>query len=129
MIFILNGLAIVPLNLIKKELQFKRIGIIEMAGSLVSCGAMIAIAKLGGGTWTLLFGHIIRSFAKLVLAAYFGKWVPNIYFKYGDLSKYLNFGVVLSAGRTLRYVFDKSDRFFAAMAWSPNALGLVRSMR
>ncbi len=122
-IFILNGLMIVPFNLMKKELNFKKIGFIEMASALVSCVFMLFIAYAGGGAWTLLTGHIIRSFIKLVLIFRVQRWRPAFYLRLHDIKSYLNFGILIALARTFRYLFEKSDQFFAAIAWSTGTLG------
>ncbi|MBT7260058.1 MAG: oligosaccharide flippase family protein, partial [Desulfobacula sp.] len=44
LIFIINGLSIVPLNLMKKQLNFKMIGGIEMLSGLGSCLGMMGMA-------------------------------------------------------------------------------------
>lgn len=122
-IFLINGLQIVPFNLIKKQLEFKQVGIIEMAGSLVSCAFMICLAYAGAGVWTLLLGHIIRSFTHLMLVLYFAKWVPTFYFSFCQVKTFVAFGLVVATGRTFNYVFEMSDRFFAGRAWQPTVLG------
>ena len=123
-IFILNGLAIVPVNLMKKKLNFKIIGAIEMTSGLASCVGMLLIAKYGGGVWTLLLGHIIRSFVNLLLVTLWQKWYPRLYFNFHDVKSYLNFGIVVAIGRTFRYLFEKADIFFAGMVWAVSNLGL-----
>lgn len=123
-IFLLNGLGVVPLNLMKKRLDFKKVGAIEMISGLTSCVAMLLIAYLGGGVWTLLSGHIIRSFTNLVLLILLQKWRPTLHFSFHEVKIYLHFGIIMAIGRTFRYLFEKSDRFFAGIAWSAGTLGL-----
>ena len=123
-IFILNALAIVPLNLLKKKLNFKKVGFIEMTAALISCAGMLVIAYAGGGVWTLLLGHIIRSLARLLLVFYVQQWSPKFYFNFKEVKSYLKFGIVVALGRTFRYLFEKSDRFFAGITWAAGTLGL-----
>ena len=123
-IFFLNSLMIVPLNLMKKKLDFKKVGTIEMTSGLASCVAMLPIAYYGGGVWTLILGHIIRSFVKLTLVIFFQKWKPLLFFNFQDIKGYLNFGIIVAVARTFRYLFEKADIFFAGMTWSAGTLGL-----
>jgi len=122
-IFILNGLAIVPSSLMRKKLNFKNVGFIELTAGLTSCGSMVIIAFYGGGVWTLLLGHIIRSFVKLILIFYIQKWSPKLYFNLSNVRPYINFGIFVSIARTFRYLFERSDIFFAGMFWSAGTLG------
>ncbi len=122
-IFLTDGLQIVPLSLMKKELNFKLLGLIEMWSVFISCISMITIGYLNGGVWTLLYGYITRSFTKLILIFFFQKWSPKFSFEYKEVKDFIKFGVVVSLGRSLNYMFEKSDRFFAARAWSSKVLG------
>lgn len=122
-VFIISGLQIVPFNLLKKELEFKTIGLIEMICTFVASSCMVIIAYLGGGVWTLIGGYIIRSSTHLVLICLIVKWVPSFHFNFEEAKSYLKFGIIVSITGSLSYVNEKIDRFFAGRAWSSNILG------
>jgi len=122
-IFLINGLVIVPFNLLKKDLSFKKIGFIEMTGVFISGGCMLLIAKMGGGVWTLIGGHIIRNFIRMVLIYFYAKWLPVLHFNLEEAKTYLKFGVTLAIAESLFYVYTKSDKYFAGRAWNPQILG------
>lgn len=123
LLFILSSLQIVPLNLLKKELDFKIVGIIEMTATFVACSIMIIIAKMGGGVWTLLCGFLIRSFTSLILIYYKVRWLPKLHFNFNEAKSYLKFGITMALGRSLFYVWEQSDKFFAGRAWNTKILG------
>ena len=122
-LFILTGLQIVPSSMLRKELEFKTIGMIEMTGTVVSSICMYAFACLGAGVWTLLGGHIIRELVKLVMMYLKAGWLPSGSFSFQEVKSYLGFGINVAMGRTLHYVYDKSDKFFAGRAWPVHMLG------
>ena len=122
-IFFLNGLVIVPANILRKQMQFKKIGIIETAGIIVSSAFMVIIAHLGGGVWTFIWGHIIRDFIKTILYYRIARWWPSFHFSFFVAKQYLQFGLAISLGNSFKYVSEKSDRFFAGMSWNAQALG------
>jgi len=122
-LFATSGMQIVPLSLLKKELEFKTIGKIEMLGVAVSSLCMYLIAKMGGGVWTLIGGHIIRNVTKLILVYLETRWRPSLHFRREELRGYVGFGITVALGQSLFYVYDKSDRFFAARAWPAQTLG------
>ncbi|MBT8386682.1 MAG: lipopolysaccharide biosynthesis protein, partial [Ignavibacteria bacterium] len=122
-VFIISGLQIVPFNLLKKELQFKIIGLMQMISVFVSASCMVIIAYLGGGVWTLLGGYIIQSSTHLVLVYLKMKWVPSFHFNFEEAKSYLKFGIIVSITGSFSYVNEKMDRFFAGRAWSSNMLG------
>lgn len=123
LIFLANSLAIVPFNLLKKELNFRKVGYIEMVSVFISGACMLVIAKSGGGVWTLIGGHIVRNFVKLGMTYYYAKWNPSLHYNYREASAYLKFGINVSIGSSMSYVNTKSDSFFAGRVWSAETLG------
>ena len=123
LIFIFSGLQIVPLNLLKKELRFKEIGVIEATSILSSCLFMLLIAYMGGGVWTLVCGNIIKNLSALSLIFCVQAWRPSKRFSFSDAISYLKFGFPIAIGDSLRYVNNKSDDFFAGRVWESGLLG------
>lgn len=123
-LFIIAGLQIVPLNLLKKNLEFKKVGFIEMSSVAISCASMVVIAYLGGGVWTLIGGHIIRNIIRLILAYTLTRWKPIFHFDAKEAKQFLKFGIYVAMGQSLFYIYEKSDRFFAGRAWNTSTLGL-----
>lgn len=123
LIFVFSGLQIVPFNLLKKELDFKKVGIIQMFGVIVSCISMLIIARLEGGAWTLMMGMIIRSLTMMVLSYILVKWLPHFHYNFKEAIPYIKFGIASAVSRSLFYVYDKSDKFFAGRVWNPKTLG------
>lgn len=122
-IFILEGLQIVPLNLLKKELGFKKVGLIEMMGTIIASACMFLVAYYGGGVWTFVAGSFILSLTKLVLVYSNVKWFPYLHFSLKDAKSYLKFGINVSIGRSFFYLYESSDKFFAGRAWKSQMLG------
>ena len=122
-IFIFSGLRIVPVNLLKKDLDFKSVGLMEMTSTIISCTGMLFIAYIGGGVWALLLGRIIRSITMVGLVYYKVKWLPKLHFSFNEAKSYIRFGLTMSFGRSLFYIWENSDKFFAGRAWSANTLG------
>ncbi len=122
-LFIINGFGIVPANLLRKELNYKAIGIAELISIVISSSCMVLIAWLGGGIWTLVFGHIIRDATRVSIYYWEVWWVPHFHFVFNDAKKFLRFGIAIATGNSFRYITDKSDRFFAGQIWSAQMVG------
>ncbi len=123
LIFLVNGLQIVPMSIIKKNLEFKQLGFIEMKSVIISSSCMLVIAYYGGGVWALVGGYLILSVTKLVFLYAQVKWLPKFTFAFREAKSYLQFGVHVSLGRFFFYLFEASDKFFGARAWTPKILG------
>ena len=80
--FILSGCQIVPSSLLRKSLEFKTFGKIDLIVTVIACLSMLIIALMGGGVWTLVAGHIIRSIVRLILIFIAARWLPEICFNF-----------------------------------------------
>lgn len=123
LLFIIGSLLIVPRNILHRELRFKAIGFIEACSVIVSCITMIVIAKLGGGVWTLIGGHIIREFVKVASVPFVLSWRPGLHFRFCEIKPFMKFGLNIAVGNSLYYIYMKSDRFFGGRALGANTLG------
>jgi PST family polysaccharide transporter len=122
-LFIFTGLQVVPLSLLKRDLNYKAVGLIEMQVTIISCLGMLVIAYFGGGVWTLIGGRLIRGVVRLVLVYRTTTWRPKLNLSLGETKGYLRFGIMVAASSSAYYMFEVSDRFFAGRAWSAEALG------
>jgi O-antigen/teichoic acid export membrane protein len=79
---------------------------------------------LGGGVWTLLSGQIIRTVLRCALLFMSNKWRPSFHYNFQESKSFLAFGIKIALSRSLYYIEEKSDCFFAGRAWKANVLGL-----
>lgn len=122
-IFLTNGLQIIPMALIKRDLGFKKLGGIELFSTIFSCAVMYVLARTGVGVWTLILGRIARSVICLFLVYWRLRWFPALHFQFSEAKAYLRFGIIIALGRSLFYLWEKSDRFFAGRVWTSQLLG------
>lgn len=122
-IFLLQSLQVVPSSLLRKRLDFKKVGQIEILAVVVSSATMLFVAHSGGGVWTLIIGLIALALAQLVFTTLVVKWRPSFHFNFNEVRQFLKFGMLISLQGTLFYVYDKSDKYFAGRAWQPSTLG------
>lgn len=122
-LFIFTGLQVVPLALLKRDLNYKAIGMIEMQTTLISCLSMLALAYFGAGVWTLIGGRIVRGVVRLVLVYRTTTWRPRFTSNFTETREYLRFGITVAISSSAFYAFEVSDRFFAGRAWTAAELG------
>ncbi|MCB9059521.1 MAG: lipopolysaccharide biosynthesis protein [Calditrichae bacterium] len=123
-VFLLAGFEIVPFNLIKKEIMFKTVGIIEMTTTIIASASMLLMANLEFGVWTLIMGKIIGQMTRVPLIFYYSKWRPAFHYKFKEVKPFITFGINVALGRTFFYIQEMSDQFFAGRAWQTAQLGL-----
>ena len=122
-IFICNGFIIVPLNLLKKNLEFKTIGFVKLVAVLVSCSFMLISAYLGAGVWALLGGQILLALCRLILYTVIVRWRPLFHFSFHEVRSYISYGVKIAIGRTLFYITDHSDKFIIGKVMGAGNVG------
>ncbi|WP_161813819.1 lipopolysaccharide biosynthesis protein [Steroidobacter agaridevorans] len=122
-LFVFTGLQVVPLSLLKRDLNYKAVGLIEMQTTIISCLGMLVIAYFGGGVWTLIGGRLIRGVVRLVLVYRTTTWRPKLNLNFAETKGYLSFGIMVAASSSAYYMFEVADRFFAGRAWTAEALG------
>jgi len=123
LIFILTGLQIIPISLLKKEIMFKTIGKIEMVTTFLACLAMYLIAISGGGVWTLMGGMIFRQLVRVIMLYGSVKWLPSFHFNLYEVKSFIRFGIFVALSGTLFYFRGTADKLFAGRAWSATDLG------
>jgi teichuronic acid exporter len=122
-IFIFQGLLIIPLNLLKKKMEFAAVGKIEIASVIISALAMIIMAHARMGAWTLMGGWIVLAGAQTLFYYAHSKWFPAFHFSFREVREYLRFGFIVVVEGTLYYLNRTSDKFFAGRVWTSAMLG------
>lgn len=110
-IFLINSIRIVPGNLLRKNMGFKKLGFIKMIAVFLSCSYMLVSAYLGAGVWALLGGQIVLALVNSILIVGVVRWIPLRHFVFKEVSSYIKYGVKIAIGRTLFYITDHSDKF------------------
>jgi O-antigen/teichoic acid export membrane protein len=122
-IFLINGIQIVPANLLRREMEFKKLGLIKMVAVFFSCGYMLISAHLGAGVWSLLGGQILLAFVNTLLVVSVARWFPLRHFVFKEVSSYIGYGLKIAIGRTLFYITDNSDKFIVGKILGPVNVG------
>jgi O-antigen/teichoic acid export membrane protein len=122
-LFILGALFIVPNALLKRRLRFKALGVLQSVTTVVSCAAMLVLAYLGAGVWTLMGGFLIRSLTQVILGFSISGWRPKLHFSRIEALPFLRFGLPVVGGNSLQYIYARAPVFFAGRAFSATVLG------
>jgi O-antigen/teichoic acid export membrane protein len=122
-LFIVGSFLIVPRTILQRDFRFKAIGLIDTLSIIISSLSMLLIAKLGGGVWTLIGGHITRELIKTIITFKVLRWRPKLRFNFRQIKGYLKFGLNLAGSSSLYYISSKSDRFFGGRSLGANGIG------
>lgn len=112
-------------TLLTKELKFRTLAKLEIAGSLVYSIFSIALALSEFGVLSLILGQLIRSVFD-VGARFFvfrNTWWPKLHFNIKEIRSYLSFGAFQMGERTLNYLSANVDYIIIGRILGPASLG------
>ncbi|MCF0193577.1 MAG: oligosaccharide flippase family protein [Bacteroidaceae bacterium] len=81
-----------PLNLLRKQLQFKKLAFVEICSSCVSLGLAVLAAAKGCGVWSLVIMQISISVLKTLLLWIVSSWRPILVFSMKSFRELFKFG-------------------------------------
>lgn len=112
--------------LLQKELNFKAISVIRIAGDLIGLAVAIIAAYRQQGVLSLVFGQLAAAMGQTVLFLYVGTskgWGPRFHFAKKDLQEFLSFGLYQMGEKILAHFISRIDQFFIGILVNAEALG------
>lgn len=103
---VFNSLGQVQYSMLYKNLQFKKISIINVVTYVVSALVAILLAYLGFGVWALIAQQVLSSLLRTVILICTNRFMPRFYFSKQLLKKHWNYGSGLFFANVLRIVYD-----------------------
>lgn len=104
-----NGLAAVPLVVLRRRLGFKHIALMRFAATLAGGGAGVAMALSGYGIWSLVVQQLVISGTTLVLAHAWSQWRPRWRFAPKAIRQLAGFSSAMYFARLLDVVLSRLD--------------------
>ena len=122
--YIITSSSMVPINLLKRKLQFDKVTKIDTFAILISCLLAILGAYLGFGVWALILQNLSRNLIILVLSYRYHPWLPDFRFSYASIQSNLNYGWHLLGFNLANYSSTNIDQFLIGKYIGANALGI-----
>jgi teichuronic acid exporter len=122
--FILSSFAVIPDVMLKRELNFSRLALIDLAQGMTGATVTLVLAWLGEGVWALVFGTIAATLVRTVglLVASPFKSLPS--FKFRGLGETLQFGGIVTAQRLVWWTYSNVDRVLIGRFFDTHSLGI-----
>lgn len=112
--------------LLKKELKFKYIALIDIIGNL--CGSIVTVflAFRGFEELSLVYGGLVMHGLRTILEVYFGHHLfkPIWYFKIGDVKDHIKFGLYNMGENFVNYFQSNWDNMIIGKVVGPKYLGI-----
>ena len=123
-IVFLNSISMVQKVKLEKEMQFKQIGIAEFVSTLLSYIVAIYYAYYNLGVWSLVILHLTKPLFYSILIWWYSKWVPNLYFSFFTIKKYLNFSFAIFINGVFDTISTSIDRLLIGRYLGELSLGI-----
>ena len=91
----LTSVSSIEQAIMKKELNFKKVGIIKVVSKLVPFITTIPLALLGMEYWSLILGTLIGEVVNVILCLKFGGFIPRLYYSFNRLKEIFSFSIFL----------------------------------
>lgn len=92
-VFIIDSLCVYPMAALAKNMEFKKLALIDLSIGTIMPITVVSLAYLGFGYWSLAIGHLANSFGRLFALNYYFPNNLKISFKFQDTKEMLTFGI------------------------------------
>ncbi len=127
--FVLGGAAVQHQALLRRQMRFGRIALLETVAMLVGTAAGIGAAAAGLSYWSLVVMQLATSFTTLLLSLLLCPWLPGRPRRGADVRGLLRFGAHLMGFNIVNYLGKSVDPALLGWRWGPIPVGLYGNAR
>jgi len=121
--FILTTFHDLPRALLRRNIAFKLISIVELFRSLSMSLITLVLALSGFKYWSLVWGQLLPLFVATIYLVYKVGWVPRVRYEHASMKQIYSFGMWNFIGGQLDYFNRHVDRFIIGRVFGPLSLG------
>lgn len=125
---VLAALRTIPLTLLKKNLDFRKILIPDVASALIGGSCAVVFARQGLGIWSLVWGYLIGEFAQTLLTFWASQFRPTLKFSRATMWGLLGIGLPILGSQIVDQVSRTLDDFLVGSRLGEKELGLYMAV-
>jgi O-antigen/teichoic acid export membrane protein len=118
--------AIVPLQMLSRNLQFRGAGIAQTAASALENITKVILALSGAGAWTLVIANSARGLFVLVVVYALAPHWPARHFRLSEVKPFLRFGLRTMTSTVIYQAYRNADFFLVGRYLGMEVLGIYR---
>ena len=122
--FLIGSFGIVQTSILKKDIDFKKIALINMTALLISGIAGISMAFMGLGVWSLVWQSILLSFIQVIILWFVTAWRPSLSFNKKAVKELIPFSINLLGFTSINYWLRNGDNLLIGKVLGDGALGI-----
>lgn len=123
--FLLTGIQAVPFGLLQRDMDYRRMALLEALAAMISAVVMVTTAWLGWGFWSLLAGPGSGKLAAAALLCYW-KRVSFRWPHWADIRKPVEMGRQVAISRIAGAAYAYADGFVIGRTMGAAVLGTYR---
>jgi len=121
--FLITAVGATQQSLMLRDMDFRRLEVLIMAGSMIGGVAAIIVAALGGGAWAIVAQQLGIALATTILVWRASSWRPQLDWSRGSFHYLASFSLPLMGHRLLFYIHANADRLLIGRFAGTSALG------
>jgi O-antigen/teichoic acid export membrane protein len=90
--FIITSFSAVPSALLRRDMNFKTISLLDLSGSFLMSFVTLILALIHFEYWALVFGQLIPTVLITIILCIRVGWIPTITYEHSSIRGILNFG-------------------------------------
>lgn len=122
----LVGAAVIPLAMLSRNLQFRRIAIINVCATLAAAAIRLALGASGAGAWALVAGYAASGLFVLIGVSIVQPFRPRLRFETAAILPLARFGYRAAAANVSEQMFKNVDYMLVGWFYGPSALAVYR---
>lgn len=121
--FIIGSFGIIQRSLLEKNLEFKKLTIVNVNATLVSGIISILLAFYGYGAWSIVLGSISNAFVSVIILWKISAWRPSLKFSFKHFKELFDFGGNVVGSNILGYIARNIDYLIIGRLFGTFSLG------
>ncbi|MDZ7316703.1 MAG: MOP flippase family protein [candidate division KSB1 bacterium] len=122
--FVIGSFGIVQKSLMTREMDFKRLSILEIFSVLPAGLAAVIMAKAGFGVWSLVANSVLRDLFNVAGLWIVHPWRPRRHFSWKEFREYIGFSSKVLANDGAIYLITNTDVTIIGRVLGSAALGV-----
>jgi O-antigen/teichoic acid export membrane protein len=122
--FLLRGPTIQQIAVLKRQMRFRTIAVIEIGSTVVGFAVGVSLALSGSGYWSLVGSMLAIEATRLVLASGLSTWRPRFPARGAGTGSLVRFGASMTAGGFLYYASRSLDRLLLGRFYGADSVGI-----
>lgn len=124
LVYLIQSFGIVQKAVLRRQINFKRIAIVETSAIILSSIVGIVFAWFGYGYWSLLIKQMVQITLTTTLFWFLSSWKPNFYFDFKIIKNYWKYSINILSTTLITTIVQKIDYFLVGKFFQADILGL-----